>query len=110
MHAPILGIEPGVDRCFRPRFGLVAYHHASAVGPFVVLLGRAGRRHARSWGLIASGSSGLLSPGVGWRIARILVDREARVAAVVTVLGRSRRGGGGTELGAHVRYSGLRAG
>src|SRR6202011_6158180 len=95
LHAPILGIEPGVDRCFGPRFGLVAHHHASAVGPFVVPLGRAGRRRARSCGLIASGSSGVLSPGTGWRIARILVDQEERVSvsAVVTVLSRSRRRG-----------------
>src|ERR1700720_2300598 len=92
LHAPILGIEPGVDRCFGPRFGLVAHHYAGAVGPFVVPLGRAGRRHARSCGLIASGNSDLLSPSVRWRIARILVDREARVSAVVTVLSRSRRG------------------
>ena len=42
---------------------------------------------------MASGSS-LLSPGVGWRIARILVDREERVSAVVTALNRSRRRGG----------------
>jgi hypothetical protein len=27
LHAPILGIEPGADRCFGPRFGLVAHHH-----------------------------------------------------------------------------------
>src|SRR5580693_8320439 len=40
---------------------------------------------------MACDSSSLLSPGVGWRIARILVDREARVNAVVTVLSRSRR-------------------
>src|SRR5207248_11798187 len=55
-------------------------------------LGRAQRRHARSCGLIAAGSSRLLSLGVGWRVARILFDREARVSAVVTVLSRSRRG------------------
>ena len=42
---------------------------------------------------MARGSSGLLSPGIGWRIARILVDREERVSAVVTVLSRSRRRG-----------------
>src|SRR5580693_7196612 len=91
LHAPILGIEPRVDRCFGPRFGLVAYHHAGAIGPFVVPLGRAGRRHARSCGLIARGSSDLLSAGTGWRIARILVDREARVSAVATALSRTRR-------------------
>ena len=39
LHAPILGIEPGVDRCFGPRFGLVAHHHAGAIGPFVALAG-----------------------------------------------------------------------
>src|SRR6202040_1846345 len=88
-----LGIEPGVDRCFGPGFGLVAHHHAGAVGPFVVPPGRAGRRHTRRCMLIASGSSDLLSPGIWWRIARILVDREERVSAVVTVLSRSRRRG-----------------
>src|ERR1700756_2808395 len=39
------------------------------------------------------GTSDLLSPGIGWRIARILVDREARISAVVTVLSRRRRRG-----------------
>jgi len=77
----------------RPRGPSGPRRHASAVGPFVVPLGRAGRRHARSCRLIASGSSGLLDPGVGWRIARILVDREARVSTVVTVLSRTRRRG-----------------
>src|SRR5580693_628638 len=42
---------------------------------------------------MACDSSDLLSPSIGWRIARILVDREARVSAVVTVLSRSRRRG-----------------
>src|ERR1700726_371429 len=62
-------------------------------GHLLSRLGRAGRRRARSCGLIARGSSRLLSPGVGWRIARILVDREARISVVVTVLSRSRRRG-----------------
>jgi hypothetical protein len=39
---------------------------------------------------MARGSSDLLSPGIEWRIARILVDREERVSAV---LSRSRRRG-----------------
>ena len=43
---------------------LVAHHRACAVGPLVVRLGRAGRRHARSCGLVASASSGLPDPGV----------------------------------------------
>src|ERR1700730_4172651 len=53
-------------------------------------LPKVGSNTPRQYG---SGSSDLLSPGIGWRIARILVDREERVSAVVTVLSRSRRRG-----------------